>query len=67
VRVRLTEYGGLAGIVQAEDEDASLAVAEDRREEPRKHDAHGDARGLAPAAAQGFRSAGHGAERDLGF
>jgi len=66
-RVRLTEYGGLAGIVQAEDEDASLAVAEDRREEPRKDDAHGDARGLAPAAAQGFGSAGHGAERDLGF
>lgn len=63
--MRLTEYGGLASIVQAEDEDASLAVAEDRREEPRKHDAHGDARGLAPAAALGFRSAGHGAERDL--
>jgi hypothetical protein len=64
---RLTEYGGLAGIVEAEDEDACLAVAEERREEPREHDAHGDARGLAPAAALGIRSSGLGAGRDLGF
>jgi hypothetical protein len=64
---RLTEYGGLAGIVEAEDQDAGLAVAEERREEPREHDAHGDARGLAPAAALGIRSSELGAGRDLGF
>jgi hypothetical protein len=61
------EYGGLAGIVEAEDQDAGLAVAEERREEPREHDAHGDARGLAPAAALGIRSSELGAGRDLGF
>lgn len=37
------EDGRLAGIVEAEDEDAGLAVPEHRREEPREHDAHGGA------------------------
>jgi hypothetical protein len=39
----LTQNGGLASIVEAEDEDAGLAVAEDRREEPREYDPHSGA------------------------
>lgn len=39
----LTEDGSLAGIVEAEDEDAGLAVSEHGGEEPREHDAHGGA------------------------
>lgn len=65
----LTQDGGLAGIVEAEDEDAGLAVAEDRREEPREDDAHGGGGGaeVTPARAaeggglgQGFGGGGGG-------
>lgn len=37
---RLTEDGGLAGIVQPQDQDSHLLGAEERLEEPREEEAH---------------------------